>query len=516
MKTIETDFAVVGSGLAGLMTAWHLAKHGEVLLFTKTRPEAGNSPRAQGGIAAAVGEGDSPELHREDTLRAGAGLCEREPVEVLVREGPAAVAELARLGVPFDRKGDGWALGKEGSHSVSRILHASGDATGAAITHSLLGQVEEHSRIHLLPDTRVKELVTEGDECFGLRGFIGKKPILCQARAVVMATGGCGQVYQYTTNDPVVTGDGLAMAHRAGAVLSDMEFLQFHPTALAVEQNPMFLISEAVRGEGAVLINDRGEAFMGRYHEWKDLAPRDVVSRAMDREMREGERVYLDARSLGETFADRFPRIHTGCRQYGIDPAQEPIPVTPAAHFLMGGIRTDSHGRTSLHRLFAVGEVACTGVHGANRLASNSLLEGTVFARRVADAAKSLPPLTEVPRIKLRPRLFINEQKGSSCTDRVRRIMWEHAGILRDEKGLIKGLDHLAALLRDVPPGDLDCHNMITVSQIILKSALLREESRGGHYRRDFPETREEWADKRIQIRRGKSVEPVTAQTHRT
>nr|WP_281258736.1 L-aspartate oxidase [Melghirimyces profundicolus] len=481
----------MGSGLAGLQTAWQLAGAGEVHLFTQSRAGAGNSSRAQGGIAAAVGEGDP------------------DTVEVLVREGPAAVAGLARLGIPFDRSGDRWALGKEGSHSVSRILHASGDATGAAMVETLLARVRSHPRIRLFSHTRVTGLIAEGGECFGVTAVRGEEGIVCRARAVVLATGGCGQVFRYTTNDPVVTGGGLAMAYRAGAALADMEFVQFHPTALAVEQNPMFLISEAVRGEGAVLVNSCGEAFMGRYHDWKDLAPRDVVSRAIDREVREGRRVFLDARGLKERFAARFPTIFARCLEHGIDPRRDRIPVTPAAHFLMGGVRTDSHGRSGVRRLFAVGEVACTGVHGANRLASNSLLEGAVFASRVAKAAGRLPRVPAFPDRVVRQEMFTVDQENPVYADAVRRIMWEHAGIVRNRNSLIDGMNALSSLREEVPGEYLECHDMIDVSQVILHSALKREESRGGHFRGDFPEPREEWAKKRIRIRRGEPVEPI-------
>lgn len=364
MKQLATDFVVVGSGLAGLQTAWQLAQYGEVLLFTGAEEEAGNSFRAQGGIAAAVGKEDSPDLHREDTLRTGAGMCNEHAVDVLVKEGPHVVEGLYKLGIPFDRTETGWALGREGSHSVSRILHASGDATGAVMVQTLLEHIRKHSRIQILAHTRVTDLVAEEGECYGVLATNGQEDMVCSARAVVLATGGCGQVFRYTTNDPMITGDGLAMAYRAGAVLRDMEFIQFHPTALAVEQNPMFLISEAVRGEGGILINDDGEAFMERYHDWKDLAPRDVVARAIYQEMQEGRKVFLDGRRLQCTFSERFPTIYAHCLANGIDPERDPIPVTPVAHFLMGGIQTDTFGRSTVHRLFAVGEVACTGVHG--------------------------------------------------------------------------------------------------------------------------------------------------------
>ncbi|MFC4077143.1 L-aspartate oxidase [Salinithrix halophila] len=516
MKRIETDFVVVGSGIAGLMTALTLAENGEVTVLTKSRAEAGNSSRAQGGIAAAVGEGDSPSLHREDTLRTGVGLCRRESVDVLVEGGPEAVDRLAQLGTPFDRGEKGWTLGREGSHSVNRILHAAGDATGAAIMGPLLRRIKEHPRIRLVTHTQAVDLVVEDGECLGVLAAGTKGAVLHLARAVVLATGGCGQIYRYTTNDPAVTGDGLAMAWRAGAALADMEFIQFHPTALAVEANPMFLISEAVRGEGALLVNERGEAFMARYHEWRDLAPRDVVSRAIDREMREGRRVFLNATSLGEGFAKRFPTIYRRCREAGIDPACDWIPVTPAAHFVMGGVWTDTYGRTSLSRLFAVGETACTGVHGANRLASNSLLEGAVYARRVAKDAASLPELVRSPSSSRFPALSTDPCNDAAWKEEVRRIMWEHAGIIRNEQGLAHGLRALSALARKIPEPFVECHNMIAVSQMVMESALWRRESRGGHYRSDCPETLVEWENRRRMAQRGRQDEPVMASGYHT
>lgn len=489
MARVETDFLVVGSGIAGLTTALSLAEYCSVIVLTKAREEESNSFHAQGGIAAAIGEDDSPELHRQDTLRTGVNLCNPASVDVLVNMGPRAIQKLADWGTDFDLDGGQWALGKEGSHSVSRILHVDGDATGAGITSNLLRRAMLHSNIQLITHTMVTDLIMHQEVC---RGAIavdeqGETFRYFAKQAVILATGGCGQIYQYTTNDPVSTGDGVAMAYRAGAKLSDMEFVQFHPTALAVEQNPMFLISEAVRGEGAFLVNDCGEAFMERYHSWKDLAPRDVVSRAIFQEMEQGRKVYLNAIHLGKRFQNRFPKIYKALCKFGIDPCKDWIPVTPAAHFIMGGIYTDIYGQTTISRLFACGEVACTGVHGANRLASNSLLEGTVFAQRVAEKCIELVELeTDFPELN-RITLCKNKHKETQWKQTIRQVMWKYAGIVRTEEGLTKGISQLKQLETEIPQGYFECRNMLMIAQVVMESALSRRESRGSHYRSDYP-----------------------------
>lgn len=500
-----TDYIVVGSGIAGLMTALSLAKSGEVVILTKAKEELSNSFRAQGGIAAAVGENDSPELHGEDTLRTGVELCDPQSVEMLVHMGPQTIDLLTQWGTDFDREGDHLALAREGSHSVSRILHVAGDSTGAGITSSLLSRATRHDNIKMITHTMVLDVWLQKGICRGvIASDLEKEPILYIAKkGVVLATGGCGQLYSYTTNEVVSTGDGFAMAHRAGASLRDMEFIQFHPTALAVKQNPMFLISEAVRGEGAILVNESGDSFMERYHEWRDLAPRDVVSRAIYSEMSQGHQIYLDATRIGERFKDRFPKIYRQCIKHEIDPTQELIPVTPAAHFIMGGIQTDLSGQTTIPRLFACGEVACTGVHGANRLASNSLLEGAVFAQRVAkrlSTLKSWEPLIEENEYDSFPSLCKDNQVEEKWKQEIKQIMWEKAGIIRSSEGLIDGIAHLRALSIQIPNGYVETHNMLITAQIIMNAALWREESRGGHYRFDFPETLPEWAAKHTEI----------------
>src|SRR6476469_7448687 len=394
-ERIRARFLVVGSGVAGLHTAWRASEHGDVLLLTKRSLFDSATAYAQGGIAAALGAGDSPALHRQDTLAAGAALCDAAAVQVLVDEGPARIRELQTAGAHFDLDPKGrLELGREAAHSKNRIVHAHGDQTGAEVARTLVARVKETKRIKVLERARVLDLIVRRGICYGVRASIAGRATEIIADATVLATGGCGQVYRYTTNPVVATGDGFAIAHRAGVTLADMEFVQFHPTALDTPENPLALISEAVRGEGAILVNERGERFMLKVHAKAELAPRDVVARAIFREQRR-HRVYLDARKLGRGFAKRFPGILALCAARGIDPRRDLIPVTPAAHYMMGGVVTDLSGRSSMPRLYAVGEVARTGVHGANRLASNSLLEGLVFAERVARDLAGVAPLKQ-------------------------------------------------------------------------------------------------------------------------
>ncbi|WP_028777768.1 L-aspartate oxidase [Shimazuella kribbensis] len=500
MTARETDFLVIGSGIAGLTTALSLAQHGHVIIITKSNQEACNSYHAQGGIAAAIGEEDSPELHLEDTLRTGVGHADGDSVEMLVRMGPEIISLLADWGTPFDRDGSKFALAKEGSHSKARILHVTGDATGKGIIDSLLLEIRKHPSISFVSHTMVVDLIIQDGECAGVY-TVDKETDITQYYArhgVVLATGGCGQIYQHTTNDLVSTGDGFAMAYRAGAELTDMEFVQFHPTALHIDQNPMFLISEAVRGEGAVLVTEDHTPFMHKYSEWGDLAPRDVVSRAIFQETMEGHHVYLDATKLTVDFANRFPTIFTACMEVGIDPRVDLIPVTPAAHFMMGGVKTDLSGQTTIPRLFACGEVARTGVHGANRLGSNSLLEGAVFARKVALTIASLSKRTVKPlqEIEVSVRLCNNKQKEEQWKQQIQQVMWKYAGISRTKLGMEKGLQELKSISDQIPSSYLESQNMLQVAQIVLQAALWREESRGGHYRSDYPKTEEIWASR--------------------
>jgi len=456
---------------------------------------------AQGGIAAALGAGDSPALHRRDTLAAGAALCDAEAVEVLVKEGPARVRELQTAGAHFDLEpGGDFKLGREAAHSRRRIVHAHGDQTGAEVARALIDRVSGSPRIDVLERTRVLDLIVSDDKCFGVRATVAGLSTEIIADATVLATGGCGQVYKYTTNPQVATGDGYAIAHRAGVRLADMEFVQFHPTALETPENPLALISEAVRGEGAVLLNDAGERFMLKKHRLAELAPRDVVAREIFRQREMGSRVWLDARRLGASFKKRFPGIFAVCRARGINPAKDLIPVIPAAHYMMGGIVTDLSGRSSLERLYACGEVSRTGVHGANRLASNSLLEGLVFAERVARDMITRPALKGAPRKKSweAPPL-VDRGAAQVAADDVRSVMWEHAGIARTAKGLRECLTVLSAIEQRLPVGATEEANMVQTARLIADAALLRKESRGGHYRSDFPHTVRKWRGRHIE-----------------
>ena len=514
VERLRTRVLVVGTGVAGLHTAWRAAEGGEVLVLTKRSLVDSATAYAQGGIAAALGAGDSPGLHREDTLAAGAALCDAEAVQVLVEEGPARVRELHAAGASFDLTDAGaFKLGREAAHSRRRIVHAQGDQTGAEVARTLIERVRASPAVEVLEWARVLELLCEerGGErrCIGVRASVGGRPVEIVADATVLATGGCGQVYRYTTNPQVATGDGFALAQRKGVRLADMEFVQFHPTALDTPENPLALISEAVRGEGAVLRNADGERFMPRRHRLAELAPRDVVAREIFREQQRTGRVWLDARQLGRRggrvtggFRQRFPGIHALCTARGIDPDHEPIPVTPAAHYMMGGIVTDLVGRSSLERLYACGEVARTGVHGANRLASNSLLEGLVFAERVARELLRLPRLPEIPRRKGHWEVPPLADRGAAqvAADAIRATMWEHAGVERTARGLQLCLARLAAIAERLSPGMTEERNLLRTARMIAEAALRRTESRGGHYRSDFPGARRKWRARHIEF----------------
>lgn len=504
----RTDFLVIGSGIAGLATALKASRYGHVRIITKGNVLDSNTRYAQGGIAAAVGPGDTPDAHFHDTLRAGHDLVLPEAAAILVQDAPQRVQELIELGARFDVQPDGTlSLGREAAHSHNRILHARGDATGYELAQVLAHQVKSAPNIALAETCFAVDLLVHAGRCVGVTAFgAGGERCAILARAVVLATGGCGRLYQYTTNPFVATGDGFAMAARRGVELCDMEFVQFHPTALARDDDPMVLISEAVRGEGARLVNDAGDAFMQRVHPDGDLAPRDVVARAIFREMAAGRRVYLDTSPIGERFPIRFPTITRACLERGIDPSRDPIPITPAAHFIMGGVRTDVHGRTTLPGLYACGEVACTGVHGANRLASNSLLEGLVFAERVARslAEERGVPLPEPGSLEPELRAFdeapqpLGEEATPQLFTRLRRVMWDHAGIVRNRQGLEKAQQELAELEALAPPGAYVLRNMIETGRRIVKAALQREESRGGHFREDFPFESPQWRGRHI------------------
>ena len=513
---IHTRVLVIGSGVAGLHTAWRAAEQcadpADIVLLTKQSLLDSATSYAQGGIAAALGAGDSPALHRRDTLAAGGILCDRDAVDVLVTEGPRRVRELRDAGVHFDCGPRGeFLLGREAAHSERRIVHAQGDRTGAEVVRLLVERVRADTRIMVMEHARALDLLIQDGVCYGARVSVRGRAVELIANATVLATGGCGQVFRFTTNPSVATGDGYALAHRAGAELTDMEFIQFHPTALDSPETPLALISEAVRGEGATLLDALGDRFMLAKHRLAELAPRDVVTRAVLRAQRKTGGVVLDATHLGEGFASRFPGIFAVCMARGIDPRRSPIPVTPAAHYTMGGVVTDLVGRTSVARLFAVGEVACTGVHGANRLASNSLLEGLVFAERVARAGVEASQLDRVPEARRWAVPLLNHENAArAAAEEIRALMWEHAGIERTSTGLRSCLDALSEIASSLPEGATDAANMALTARLITEAALLREESRGGHYRADFPLPRRAFAVHRMRARTGATETSAT------
>jgi L-aspartate oxidase len=505
LSTDRADFLIIGSGIAGLRAAIGLSSAGRVLILTKGEPTESNTGFAQGGIAAAIGDDDSPALHLADTLRAGDGLCDEAAVRVLVEEGVTYVKQLAEWGTKFDLERDGRpALGREAAHSVRRVLHA-GDATGREIGRMLWERVRSMPGVTTTNHALVTEVVVEGGIARGVRYFDpAGRLVEARAGAILLATGGAGQVFRENTNPPVATGDGIALAYHAGARLADLEFVQFHPTALKRPNAPRFLISEALRGEGARLVNQRGEAFMVRYHESGDLAPRDVVARSIVREEeRVGGDVFLRLDHLDPDYVHRrFPTIAEMVRRAGLDLARDPIPVGPAAHYIMGGIDTDEWARTSVAGLFAAGEVACTGVHGANRLASNSLLEGLVFGARAAlsmqQPAAAAPLKADRVESGQPPARTLPASSSASTFDTaaVRDLMWRSAGLFRTRAGLQQAVERLdaeySAARARVDAGSADGGtwrhlNLVTVAKLIARAALRREESRGGHFREDFP-----------------------------
>lgn len=502
-QRIDADYLVIGSGLAGLYTSLKLAELGTVSLVTKAALEESNTFFAQGGIAAALDPNDSPALHFQDTLAAGAGLCRAEAVEVLVNEGPDRVRELIDYGVPFDRERDGVALTQEAAHSRRRILHALGDATGRAISQALAARVREDGRIKIYERMLGISLLLAGERCGGILAVSGGETYSFRARAVALCTGGSGQLYSVTTNPGVATGDGIALAYQAGARVADLEFMQFHPTALNLPGVPHFLISETVRGEGGVLLNEAGVRFMPSYHELADLAPRDVVARAIVSELNKSgaAQVWLDLSALTpERIRQRFPNIYETCLKYGLDITAAKIPVAPAAHYMMGGVVTDLWGRSSLPGLFACGEVACTGVHGANRLASNSLLEDLVFARRISlfleKETPGPPSWAEMTPAPAPDGMAVADHGDARL--RLQGLMQSAAAITRTGIGLTDAMDTLrsqlyAALPLEAPVEAHELANMALISQLILQAAFLRTESRGCHYRADFPALDPAW-----------------------
>ena len=506
----SADVIVIGSGVAGLTTALNLRSYGmSVLLVTKARIDEGSTKWAQGGIAAALGPGDTPDQHKKDTLAAGAGLCDIKAVDVLVSEGPEAVRKLIAQGAVFDKSETGEiALTREGGHLRNRILHAGGDATGAEVSRALLAAVRDDDGIEIIEHALAIDALksSSGRVCgvtlhvigAGSRDGVGR----ALARAVVVATGGLGQVYSQTTNPAVSTGDGVALALRAGAKVADVEFVQFHPTVLwqdLANRGQQPLISEAVRGEGAILLNNKNEQFMIGKHPQADLAPRDVVAIEIFNQMQiSGQpHVWLDATKITD-FANRFPTIYASCIKNGIDPTKEKIPVAPASHYASGGVLVDLNGKSSVDGLYICGESACTGAHGANRLASNSLLEGLVFGARIAAALSSNLPAQEQPvedgkSFLLDPKILLPLQIAMS----------EGAGVLRSEASLTKTLQTLAELSKltskDPRIEAWEATNLHLLATVIVKSALLRTESRGSHWRSDYPQTQSNWVSRIIQ-----------------
>jgi L-aspartate oxidase len=488
---MDPDFLVIGAGVAGLRAAIALAPAGPVLVVAKESLRESSSEYAQGGIAVALSDDDEVALHEQDTLYAGDGLCDRAAVRTLVEEGPAAIQELIDWGAQFDRRGDELAFTREGAHSRNRILHAHGDSTGREIARTLYRRAASLPNVTFRSFAATTDLLLAPGVCGALLYDASTGSIVpVHARAVLLATGGLGRVFLNTTNPDVATGDGVAMAYRAGAEIADLEFVQFHPTALHVEGAPRFLLSEALRGEGALLRNAAGERFMERYHPLRELAPRDVVARAIVSEMKRtgAEHVVLDLTHREAGFVrGRFPRIYETCLSYGVDLERQAAPVAPAAHYAMGGVWTDLDGRTTLPGLFAAGEAACTGVHGANRLASNSLLEGVVFGARAGRAMAE--SIRNAGGTACATTAAAADQQAGALSHAVRNVAWEKCGIVRHAEGLREALAWLDAQTAD----DFEIRNMLLVAQLIARCALAREESRGAHYRTDFPEKRTEF-----------------------
>ncbi|MEO8196265.1 MAG: L-aspartate oxidase [Thermoanaerobaculia bacterium] len=512
----SADVVVIGTGVAGLACALELAGK-RVDLLTKTTLSSGSSPWAQGGVAVAMGAGDSPELHAADTVAAGAGLVDPVIAELLAEEGVTAIRRLIELGAEFDRsaKGD-LDFGREAAHSRRRILHSHGDSTGAELVRALAERVRTAEWVDLFEGAFAAELVVAPDGPDGesaVVGVLARHPgghlVLHEAKQVVLATGGLGQLFRFTTNPPESTGDGLALAAAAGARLVDLEFVQFHPTALAVDLDPLPLLSEALRGEGATLVNDVGVRFMPGEHVDAELAPRDVVARGIWKQLAAGRKVFLDGRqAIGERFPTNFPTIFANCQRAGVDPRIALMPVVPAAHYFMGGVAVDEWGRASLPGLWACGEVSATGVHGANRLASNSLLEALVFGSRVAEAIGASTRREPLPGAALAAVVAVAagaDRPGAATTAvdpitafaelrrEIRALSWERLGLVRDAAGLAIAARRFAEILRQLPAAPSEVRNLAIAGSLVAAAAIHREESRGAHFRSDFPATAEAW-----------------------
>lgn len=507
MNEIKCDVLVIGTGIAGLITAINVDPAREVLIITKGKLRETNTGLAQGGIAAAIDDDDKPLYHYQDTLNAGAGLCVPEAVSVLVQDAIKRVSELVALGANFDRIANDFSLTKEGAHGKRRILHA-GDSTGLEIERTLVANIAQQKNIRLMEKYFIKELLVKNLVCYGALAINVESGelVLISAKAVMLASGGLGQIYLKNTNPVLATGDGVAMGFRVGLPVCDMEFVQFHPTTLMTgDRKPLslFLISEAVRGEGAYLFNKKGDRFMPNYHPLAELAPRDIVARAIVTEMAttDCDHVYLDFKSIKEDVERRFPNIYQRCLEYGYDLNRDPIPVAPAAHYAMGGIKTDIEGRTAVAGLYAAGEVSSVGVHGANRLASNSLLDGLVFGVRAAQHINHYVrqtlhhPLVYVAKVSARS---LSSMQTLQIKEQIKETMWKYAGIIRDGAGLQKAQVQLEKLSEQVNFSSHDwaiceVQNMVLVASLIVSFALERKESRGAHYRTDCPDTLAEW-----------------------
>ncbi len=515
MKPMETEVLVIGSGAAGLFFSLGAARFADVTVITKKGIRESNTNYAQGGIASVMGGKDSTELHVSDTLAAGRGLCDREAVEVMVREGPARIDELVELGVRFSREpGNGaFKLGREGGHSASRVVHY-GDVIGRELEQSLIRAVKSTPRIHIRDNHQAIDLIKDTENrvkgCAVLDRGRGEM-LMCLARHTVIATGGAGKIYLYTSNPDVATGDGIAMAYNAGASIANLEFVQFHPTCLYHPDAKSQLISEALRGEGAVLRNQAGERFMKEYDTRLELAPRDIVARAIDSEMKKsGEKcVFLDITDRSpEWLKKRFPYVYESCLGFGIDIARDLIPVVPAAHYMCGGVKVDMNGRTDLEGLFAIGEAACSGVHGANRLASNSLLEALVIAHRCAAHLESEPTGDsgfggiEAEDLNIADPKELESVILDHDWDLARRVMWDYVGIVRSDERLNIARERIGQIQKTVSrliseygiSGDLiELRNIVLVSELVITSALARKESRGLHYMADYPASDPAW-----------------------
>ncbi len=510
------DYIIIGSGIAGLFSALLAKDIGRVLIITKSDINSSNTKYAQGGIAASIGRNDSPDLHFQDTMAAGAGLCDPEAVRILVGEAAESIADLIRLGVPFDTLNGEIALTKEAAHSVPRILHAGGDATGEHVETTLSGKVRL-SHINVLEYCLATEILMDGDRVSGVKVFDIRSGSFEEfyCRFLILATGGAGRLFKYTTNSEVATGDGIPLAYRAGAEIVDMEFFQFHPTAVRLPGVPPFLISEAVRGEGGILRNVEGDRFMPSYVQEAELAPRDIVARAIVAEMRKtgSDRVFLDVTHLPPSLlTTRFPTIFSFCLEHGLDITKGLIPVAPAAHYIMGGVKTNTWGETNVAGLFADGETACTGIHGANRLASNSLLETLVFARRILQRTASLKNNDAAPCPQSAGTLELPRRDGVTSravlsVSNLQSLMWDNVGIIRSKEPLLLTVDTLAAWEKQIKEkqadrGSHELANLIGTGRFIAEAALIREESRGAHFRTDFPQPSGSW-ERHVIFRKG-------------